>query len=239
MKNYNYLELTDKNFPPASVTVMLNVAKKSIIDSANNCNNSLSKKMFDIILSLIIFIMVFSWLFPLIVLLIKLTSKGPAFYTQVRIGLNGKMIRMYKFRTMVKDAPILDESGKFIQSVKNDSRITWIGKFLRKTSMDELPQFINVLMGDMSIIGPRPLVEHMLALFDEPIENYELRTLVKPGITGLSQIKGLRGFTKGADDMRNRVSIDIEYIRKWNFWLDMQIFFGTIYVMLVGDKNAY
>ena len=239
MKNYNYQNLTAEHYDLTEDRVKLNVVKKSLQDNANDCNGSVGKRVFDIVVSMIIFILIFSWLFPLIAFFIKITSKGPVFYTQARRGLNGDTIRIYKFRTMVHNAPMLDAEGKFIQSVKNDSRITWIGKFLRKTSMDELPQFINVLEGNMSIIGPRPHVEHLDDHFDEQIENYDLRTLVKPGITGLAQVKGLRGVTHGSEDMRNRVRMDITYIKKWSYWLDIKIFFGTIYAVVAGDENAY
>ena len=239
MKNVNYRNISTDHFTMTAERVRLNVVRKSITGRAEHCNNSNEKKIFDIIISIIIFILIFSWLFPLIALLIKLTSKGPVFYMQERVGLNGEMLRIYKFRTMKLNAPMLDAEGKFIQSVKNDIRVTRIGSLLRKTSIDELPQFINVLEGKMSIIGPRPHVAHLNDHFEEPIENYEQRILVKPGITGLAQVKGLRGVTHGVNDMRNRVNMDIYYIQNWSFWLDIKIFFVTIYEFLTGDENAY
>ena len=215
------------------------VKKKKIETNAELCNSSLLKRSFDLFFSLLVFIFIFSWLFPFIAFLIKISSKGPVFYVQHRKGLHGKIINVYKFRTMVVDAPMTDESGKFLQALKNDSRITKIGKFLRKTSIDELPQFLNVLQGNMSIIGPRPHVEHLDNHYDKSIPNYDLRTLVKPGISGLAQAKGFRGVTHGANDMERRVQLDLIYINKWSIGLDIKIFFLTIFSILNGDENAY
>lgn len=206
---------------------------------ANKCNKSIRKRLFDITFSLLLFICVFSWLFPLIAILIKLTSKGPVFFKQIRHGLNEKDIPVYKFRTMVTNAPLTDQNGRFIQAVKNDSRVTTIGKFLRKTSIDELPQFWNVIIGDMSVVGPRPHLEHLKDHFDDDIRNYYLRTLVRPGITGLAQVKGLRGGTHVHHLMQDRINTDVEYVASWSFGLDLKIVFYTIYIVLTGHENAY
>lgn len=239
MSTLQYGRIADTNAAADNSGFFLTVVKKKIQTNAELCNNSILKRTMDLVFSLLVFITIFSWLFPLIALLIKLTSKGPVFYVQHRTGLKGKKINVYKFRTMVVDAPMTDASGKFLQALKNDTRITPIGKILRKTSMDELPQFLNVLEGNMSIIGPRPHVEHLDSHFDENIPNYDMRTLVKPGITGLAQAKGLRGVTHGPDDMERRVQMDLLYIKKWSIGLDIKIFFMTIYAIVAGDENAF
>ena len=239
MSTLQYGRVADNSSPKNEAGFFLTVAKKKIETSAELCNNSVLKRTMDLLISLLVFLFIFSWLFPLIAFLIKLTSKGPVFYVQHRKGLQGDIINVYKFRTMVVDAPMLDASGKFLQALKNDTRITPIGKILRKTSLDELPQFLNVLEGNMSIIGPRPHVEHLDNHYDESIPNYDMRTLVKPGITGLAQAKGFRGVTHGPNDMENRVQMDLLYIKKWSIALDIKIFFMTIYSIVAGDENAF
>jgi len=202
-------------------------------------NDSLIKRLFDFTVSAILFTCVFSWLFPIIAILIKLSSRGPVLFKQERTGLNDKKIICYKFRTMMVESPVVDINGKYIQATQNDPRVTLIGKFLRKTSLDELPQFWNVLKGDMSIIGPRP---HPVALNIEcngTIDNYELRHLIKPGITGWAQVKGYRGGTKEQHLMQTRIDHDIWYIENWSLLLDIKVFFMTITNVILGDENAY
>ncbi|AKK72358.1 exopolysaccharide biosynthesis polyprenyl glycosylphosphotransferase [Chryseobacterium gallinarum] len=196
--------------------------------------NFLMKRAFDIIFSLVILIFICSWVFPIIALLIKTTSKGPVFFLQKRYGFHEEVFNCIKFRTMV----INDESTTKTTQV-NDSRITRVGKFLRKTSLDELPQFINVLKGEMSVVGPRP---HMLAVdnyYKPKIGRYSLRSMVSPGITGLSQVSGLRGdFGDIEVEMKKRILADAFYVRNWSFVLDLVIILKTVLLVIGGDKNA-
>lgn len=197
------------------------------------------KRTFDIIFSLIVFTLIFSWLFPILALIIKIDSKGPVFFTQDRWGRDSKRIRCWKFRSMRTDSKDVNETGEYQQATKNDSRITRVGRFLRKSNLDELPQFINVLIGNMSIVGPRPHPEPLNIESNEKIKNYLIRHWVKPGITGWAQVNGYRGETKDFNLMRKRVHFDIWYIENWSFWLDIKIIFMTVYNMIKGEPNAY
>lgn len=197
-------------------------------------SNFLLKRTFDIIFSVIVLAGICSWLFPIIAILIRLSSKGPVFFIQERYGFHEEVFRCIKFRTMV----VNDES--FIKTTsENDSRITRIGKILRKTSLDEMPQFLNVLKGEMSIVGPRP---HMLAVDDyykPKIGRYSLRSMVNPGITGLAQVNGLRGDAGDVEvEMNKRVLADAFYVRNWSFVLDVVIILKTTLLVITGDKNA-
>lgn len=201
----------------------------------DNQTNYFYKRTFDIVFSSIVLLLIGSWLFPLIGLLIKLTSKGPVFFTQKRYGYHDEVFHCIKFRTMV----VNDESSTKT-TLANDSRITKLGKFLRKTSLDELPQFINVLIGDMSVVGPRP---HMLLVDDfyKPIiGRYSVRSLVKPGITGLAQVSGYRGDKEDnmEIEMQKRIMADAYYVKNWNMILDGILILKTIFLMVFGDKNA-
>ena len=196
-------------------------------------NNKIIKSIFDYTFSFLVSIFLLSWLFPIIALLIKLDSRGNVFFKQKRRGLNGKVFSCYKFRTMKNDG-----TNSIKSTTLNDMRITKIGKFLRKTSLDELPQFINVLKGEMSIVGPRPHMVYQDNHYSEIIETYNLRYYVKPGITGLSQIKGFRGAIDCDKDMEDRVRIDIFYVRNWSLLLDIQIIYQTIELVIKGDENA-
>ncbi len=180
------------------------------------------KRSFDVILSLFFIICLFSWLFPVISLLIVLDSKGPVFFVQRRIGKNGRSFWCLKFRSM-----IINEEADEKQAEKNDYRITRVGKFLRRTNFDELPQFINVLMGDMSIIGPRPHMFSDWTRFSFVIPEYKFRNLMRPGITGLAQVKGHHGPTPDYRSISTRFYWDAEYIRNASFRLDMKIVFRT------------
>lgn len=200
--------------------------------------SSLTKRLFDIAFSGILFILVFSWLFPLIALAIRLDSRGPVFFLQERWGKGGKVFRCYKFRTMRHKSSTV-KGGTFYQTVKDDPRITRVGRFLRKSNLDELPQIINVILGEMSLVGPRPhAVRHSIET-REKIPNYLLRHLVKPGITGWAQANGFRGETTNDFLMEKRVEFDIWYVENWSFWLDLRIVLMTAYNMVKGDKNAY
>lgn len=197
------------------------------------------KRLFDIVFSIVVFVLVFSWLFPIIILIIKLTSKGSAFFIQERWGINNTKIYCYKFRSMYTTSTDVDEHGNYRQATKGDVRVTKFGKFLRKTNLDELPQFFNVLKGEMSIVGPRPHPTPLNQQSKNKVNNYMLRHLVRPGITGWAQIHGFRGATKDIKMMQKRVDYDIWYIENWSFWLDCQIILQTVINMIKGEKNAY
>lgn len=203
----------------------------------DDAENRFFKRIFDILFSIIFLVLIYSWLAPIIAIAIKLNSKGPILFKQERWGLNNRKIICYKFRTMYLSSD--EDNGRFEQAKRNDSRVTAVGRFLRKTSLDEVPQFINVLLGSMSVVGPRPHPIPLSLESKDIIQNYMLRHLVKPGITGWAQVNGSRGETLHADDMRKRVNFDLWYIENWSFWLDCQIIFQTIVNMLKGDENAY
>ena len=198
--------------------------------------NFVVKRLFDIVFSLLVLICICSWLFPFIILLIKLDgSKGSPFFIQERYGYHDKVFKCLKFRTMKVN--ILSSKKT---TDPNDPRITEIGKFLRKTSLDEMPQFINVLLGNMSVVGPRP---HMLLVDDfykPKISRYSLRSMVKPGITGLAQVSGLRGDAGDMNiEMKKRILADSFYVRNWSFSMDIVIIFKTIFLIIIGDKKAH
>ena len=192
------------------------------------------KRLFDIIFSLLVLFFILSWMYPLIGLLIKLFSKGPILFKQKRSGLDNKEFWCYKFRSMSQNVDADDK-----QATKADVRITTIGRFLRKSSLDEFPQFINVLKGDMSIVGPRPHMLKHTEQYSELIKKYMVRQLVKPGITGAAQIRGYRGETKEIEQMEGRVKWDVWYIENWTFFLDINIIFRTVLNFIKGDEKAY
>jgi Undecaprenyl-phosphate glucose phosphotransferase len=196
--------------------------------------NYLLKRMFDVALSLFMIVFVFSWLFPILATLIKLSSPGPVFFVQVRSGRNNKPFKCIKFRSMYVNT----EADKQ-QTTANDKRVTMIGSFIRKTSMDELPQFLNVLYGNMSIVGPRPHMLKHTKEYSQQIDKFMVRHLISPGITGWAQVSGLRGEIKSVKDIRNRVEADVWYMENWSFLLDMKIIFLTIWIILKGDEKAY
>jgi putative colanic acid biosynthesis UDP-glucose lipid carrier transferase len=201
--------------------------------------NQLLKRAFDIVFATLFFLLIGIWLFPFIALAIKLSSKGPVFFKQERWGHNNQMILCYKFRSMVKDSTDIDEDGNYNQAYKNDPRITSIGRILRKSNMDELPQFWNVLLGNMSVVGPRPHPTPLNLASMQTVDNYMLRHLVKPGISGLAQVNGCRGETKTTEEMQRRINFDLYYIHRWTFWLDIQIIIQTVVNLVRGDQNAY
>jgi len=195
--------------------------------------NRFLKRVFDILFSALVILFVLIWLYPIIAILIKLSSRGPVLFKQARSGVANIDFMCYKFRSMTQST---DADTK--QASKGDARITKIGAFLRKSSLDEFPQFINVFMGDMSIVGPRP---HMLLHTEEYsalINKYMVRQLVKPGITGAAQIKGYRGETKELKDMEGRVRLDVWYIENWSLSVDVNIIFYTVWNLFKGDENA-
>lgn len=196
--------------------------------------NQVVKRMFDLAFSMIIMSLVMLWLIPLIGIIIKLNSKGPVFFIQLRNGEGNKPFRCLKFRTMV-----VNTESDTKQASKGDARITSVGKFLRKSSLDELPQFINVLVGDMSIIGPRPHPISLNEKFTIYISKLMSRHYVKPGITGLAQCMGYRGETRDIIDMENRYRLDRYYIENWSFWLDLKIVFLTVVSLIRGSEKAF
>ena len=196
--------------------------------------NQFFKRIFDLVFAFAVTLFVLSWLIPLVGLLIKLDSRGPVFFVQLRSGKDNRPFKCFKFRTMKVNA-----QADTTQASKGDPRITKLGHFLRKTSIDELPQFINVLLGSMSIVGPRP---HMLRHTDEYsklIEHFMGRHYIKPGITGLAQCMGYRGETKDIADMENRVRMDRYYIENWSFWFDIKIIFLTVISLIRGSDKAF
>ncbi|MBE9490370.1 MAG: exopolysaccharide biosynthesis polyprenyl glycosylphosphotransferase, partial [Bacteroidetes bacterium] len=196
--------------------------------------NRLLKAIEDRFLALLIIILI-SPLLVIIALSIRLTTKGPALFKQMRHGWDGKPIKVYKFRTMVVHK---EEGGLVTQAKINDTRITKIGAFLRKTSLDELPQFFNVLQGRMSIVGPRPHPISLNENYKDLVDNYMKRHKVKPGITGWAQINGFRGETDTLDKMKKRIEYDLFYIENWSIWFDFKIIIKTILHGFI-HKNAY
>jgi Undecaprenyl-phosphate glucose phosphotransferase len=199
-----------------------------------NLLNRSFKRLFDILFALFVIIFIFSWLFPILAVIIKLESRGPVFFTQVRSGRDNHPFKCYKFRSMYVN---VDSDHK--QATKGDRRITRSGSFLRRTSLDELPQFFNVLKGNMSVVGPRPHMITHTQQYSQLIDRFMVRHFLKPGITGWAQIKGLRGETKTVDAMLKRVEADVWYLENWSFLLDMKIIFLTIRNSLKGDENAF
>ncbi len=192
------------------------------------------KRGFDIVFSALVIILLLSWLTPLLFIILKFDSKGPLFFKQLRHGYNKNVFRCYKFRTMTTN----DDANKAM-CTKNDSRITKIGRILRKTSVDELPQFFNVFLGDMSVVGPRPHMETHTLQYETSVDKYLVRHFVKPGITGLAQIKGYRGEIIKKTDIINRVRMDVFYIEKWCLLMDVKIIYSTIFNALKGEEKAY
>lgn len=197
-------------------------------------SNRLLKKAFDICFSSLVILLVFPWLFPVIMLIIKLESPGPIFFKQERSGRDNRSFMCIKFRSMYVNGLAHNK-----QAEKGDSRITKFGAFIRKTSIDELPQFFNVFLGDMSVVGPRPHMVNLAKEYSDLINNYLVRQYAKPGITGWAQVNGFRGETKVLSDMENRVEYDIWYIENWSFLLDMKIIVKTIINIFKGEENAY
>jgi putative colanic acid biosysnthesis UDP-glucose lipid carrier transferase len=199
----------------------------------NDLPNKIVKRLFDIVFSLLIVVFVFSWLIPLVAILIKIESKGPVFFKQGRPGLDQNEFFCYKFRSMH-----INEKTEEM-TTKNDPRITKIGAFLRRTSLDEMPQFLNVLMGDMSIVGPRPHLWIHNNEYQKKIKKYNVRLHVRPGITGLAQVKGYRGEIETDDEMVKRIKYDVFYIENWSLFLDIKIILLTVINIFKGQEKAY
>ncbi|MGN7722575.1 undecaprenyl-phosphate glucose phosphotransferase [Chitinophaga sp. 22620] len=196
--------------------------------------NQIRKRLFDLLFSGLVTIFLLSWLIPLLAILIRLESKGPVFFVQHRTGRNNKTFRCLKLRSMYVNKEANDK-----QATRNDRRFTRVGRILRKTNLDEIPQFLNVLAGDMSIIGPRP---HMLKHTEEYsriIQQYMIRHYLKPGISGWAQVNGFRGEITDESHLRKRVEHDIWYMEHWSIYLDLRIIFLTVANTIKGEKNAF
>ena len=192
------------------------------------------KRVFDVVFSILVIVFVMSWLTPILALFIKLESHGPVFFKQKRNGYNYKTFNCLKFRSMV-----INKEADLIQVRKADDRVTGVGKFMRQTSIDELPQFFNVLIGDMSVVGPRP---HMLShtdMYANKVDKFMVRHFVKPGITGLAQVSGYRGEVQSDSDIIGRVKFDIYYVENWSVLFDVKIIIKTIIKAVKGDEKAY
>jgi len=216
-----------------NMAITMGVPLVAICESPFDGSNGISKRIADILLSSLILTLILPFML-LIALVVKLSSPGPVIFKQLRYGLDGKEIWIYKFRSMT----VSQDSGLVVQAVKDDPRITKIGSLLRKTSMDEFPQFFNVLLGNMSIVGPRPHAVSHNEMYRQLIKSYMVRHKVKPGITGWAQVNGFRGETDTLGKMQERVKFDLDYLRNWSLFLDLFIIFKTISVV-VRDKNAY
>ncbi|MCI6802302.1 MAG: undecaprenyl-phosphate glucose phosphotransferase [Prevotellaceae bacterium] len=198
-------------------------------------SNKLAKRIFDIIFSSFVLLLIFPWIFIFVSVMIKIQSPGPIFFLQERTGLDGKIFKCIKFRSMK-----VNNDADEIQATKNDPRKFPFGDFMRKTNIDELPQFINVFLGDMSVVGPRPHMLKHTAEYSKLINHFMVRHFAKPGITGLAQVSGFRGETRYIDQMEGRVKKDIEYIENWTFLLDLKIIVKTVTNMFGKEKgNAY
>ncbi|MEH6659265.1 exopolysaccharide biosynthesis polyprenyl glycosylphosphotransferase [Leeuwenhoekiella marinoflava] len=193
-----------------------------------------AKRAFDVVFALLVIVGVLSWLSPLVYLLQRFDSNEPLFFKQKRHGVNRKVFWCYKFRSMTTTA---DADTKMM--TKNDKRVTKLGRILRRTSIDELPQFYNVLLGDMSVVGPRPHMEVHTEKYQTSVDKYLVRHFVKPGITGLAQVRGYRGEIVQQADIVNRTRLDIFYVEKWSLWLDLKIIIKTVLNAVQGEDKAY
>ncbi len=196
--------------------------------------NKFIKRAFDIVFSSAVIVFILSWLTPIVAVFIKLESKGPVFFKQARNGFNYREFDCYKFRSMTPN-----RDAHLYQATKNDLRVTKVGRFLRKTSIDELPQFFNVLFGDMSVVGPRPHMVSHTDMYAKRIDKFMVRHFIKPGITGLAQVKGFRGEVETDKDIIGRVKYDIFYLENWSLLLDLKIVFQTFLNALKGEEKAY
>jgi Undecaprenyl-phosphate glucose phosphotransferase len=200
----------------------------------DDINNQFKKRLFDLLVSSLVIVFVLSWLTPLLAIIIKLDSKGPVFFKQKRSGRDNMPFWCLKFRSMT-----VNNKSDELQATKNDMRITRIGAFLRKTSLDELPQFLNVFMGNMSVAGPRPHMLKHTEKYSPIVEKYMVRHLIKPGISGWAQVNGYRGETETPELMKKRVEFDLWYLENWSLMLDVKILFMTIINLFKRQEKAY
>ncbi len=200
----------------------------------DDVGNKIKKRFLDVVVSSLVIMFILSWLIPIIALLIVLESRGPVFFLQLRTGKNKKNFYCLKFRSMR-----MNKDSELKQATKGDARVTKTGKFLRRTSLDEFPQFINVFKGEMSLVGPRPhMVKHTLD-YSKIVDDYMIRQFLKPGITGWAQVNGYRGEVTNPEQIQMRVSKDLWYLENWTLWLDIKILFLTVYNVLKGDEQAF
>jgi putative colanic acid biosysnthesis UDP-glucose lipid carrier transferase len=209
---------------------VLSLRKEPLEDTGNR----IKKRAVDIILSSLVIIFILSWLVPLLAILIKLDSRGPVFFIQLRSGKNNQPFRCLKFRSLQ-----VNNEADSKQVSRDDNRITRLGRFMRKTNIDELPQFINIFLGDMSVVGPRPHMLKHTERFAELYKEYMIRHFVKPGLTGWAQVNGLRGEIRDNEFLRKRVEFDTWYMENWSLYFDLRIIMLTIVVSIKGDKNAF
>lgn len=214
----------------ASADFILKRYSVNLLDSSQ----IIASRIFEIFVVSTFMIAIASWLFPIIALVIKMESKGPVLYKQLRHGQNNVPFYCLKFRSMK-----FEPESDFKQATKGDARVTKVGAFLRKSSLDELPQLLNVLIGEMALVGPRPHAIPMNKEFAEKIENFMCRHMVKPGITGLAQAKGYRGEINDSFDMNARLRYDLFYIKNWSFLFDIKIIFLTFYSLIFKSERAY
>jgi putative colanic acid biosysnthesis UDP-glucose lipid carrier transferase len=200
----------------------------------DDVGNRIKKRALDIAVSTFVIVFVLSWLIPLLGLLIFLESGLPIFFRQLRTGKDKKPFYCWKLRSMKAN-----KDANLKQATKNDERITKIGKFIRKTSLDEFPQFLNVFSGEMSLVGPRPHMVKHTSDYSKVVDDYMVRQFIKPGITGWAQINGFRGEITNPEQIKMRVNKDLWYLENWTLWLDIQILFLTLYYIFKGDKNAF
>jgi len=192
------------------------------------------KRFFDLVVSFLVIVFILSWLIPLLGIIIWFESKGPIFFAQQRTGRDNKTFNCLKFRSMK-----VNSEANTKQAQRNDDRLTKIGKFMRRTSLDEFPQFINVFKGEMSIVGPRPHMLRHTEDYSKIMGQYMVRQFLKPGVTGWAQVHGYRGEIKDEEQLRKRIEHDIWYMENWSIWLDMRIMFLTVYRTIKGDENAF
>jgi putative colanic acid biosysnthesis UDP-glucose lipid carrier transferase len=209
---------------------VLSLRKEPLEDTGNR----IKKRAVDIFLSSLVMIFILSWLIPLLAILIKLDSRGPVFFIQLRSGKNNQPFRCLKFRSLQ-----VNNEADSKQVSRDDIRITRLGRFMRKTNIDELPQFINIFLGDMSVVGPRPHMLKHTERFAELYKEYMIRHFVKPGLTGWAQVNGLRGEIRDNEFLRKRVEFDTWYMENWSLYFDLRIIMLTIVVSITGDKNAF
>ena len=200
----------------------------------NDPLNYFIKRLFDIVFSTLVILFIMSWLTPLIAILIRLESKGPIFFKQKRNGLDYEEFNCYKFRSM-----FVNENADIDEAVKNDPRITKVGAFIRRTSIDEMPQFFNVFVGTMSVVGPRPHMLNFTEKYAVKVNKFKARHFIKPGITGMAQTHGYRGEIENDTDIINRIKYDIFYMESWSLLLDMKIIYLTVKNAIKGEKKAY
>ena len=196
--------------------------------------NWMKKRVFDLLISSMVIIFILSWLIPLLALIIKLESRGPVFFVQLRSGRNNVPFPCLKFRSMY-----VNNKADLEQATRNDSRITRVGRFLRKTSLDEFPQFLNVFKGEMSVVGPRPHMLKHTKDYSQLISQYMIRQFLRPGLTGWAQVNGFRGEIQNLEEMKHRVEHDIWYMENWSLWFDIRIILRTVFKIFKGQEKAF